>query len=133
MRSMVDGADGTPAVRASEQTLRRARNLRRDMSLPEVLLWDCLRKRRPGPFRFRRQHAISPYVLDFYCPRSRLAVEVDGAHHDLPDQMSHDRRRDEWLGARGIRVLRIAATDILNDRACEGVLRKIAEAAGWPG
>ncbi len=75
-------------------------------------------------------HPVGPYVLDFYCAEARLAVEVDGAHHDLPEQMSHDRRRDSWLGAQGIRVIRIAATDILDERALDGMLVMIAEAAG---
>jgi very-short-patch-repair endonuclease len=100
------------------------------MSLPEVLLWDCLRGQRLHDLRFRRQHAIEPYVLDFYCAAAKLAVEVDGAHHDLPGQLSHDQRRDRWLAEHGIQVMRIAATDILDDHAFEGILRMIAEAAG---
>src|SRR5690349_4483996 len=116
-------------MRAPEKTFSRARELRQDMSLPEVILWDCLRKRQVDGLRFRRQHPIGPYVLDFYCPPARLAVEVDGAHHDDDRQISHDARRDAWLGQRGIRVMRIAATDILNDRAFEGILDMIPEIA----
>ena len=67
------------------------------MSLPEVILWDCLRGQRLEGFRFRRQHAVGSYVLDFYCASARLAVEVDGSHHDLPGQIAHDQRRDRWL------------------------------------
>jgi very-short-patch-repair endonuclease len=78
--------------------------------------------------RFRRQHPVGPYVLDFYCTASRLAVEIDGAGHDLPGQMHHDSRRDAWLASRGVRTLRIAASDVLDDRALEGVLVMIAEA-----
>jgi very-short-patch-repair endonuclease len=82
------------AMRAERETVVRARRLRRDLSLPEVVLWDCLRGRRLGGLRFRRQHPVGPYVLDFYCAESALAIEVDGAQHDLPGQMEHDRRRD---------------------------------------
>jgi very-short-patch-repair endonuclease len=117
-------------MRTFQPTFRRARNFRRDMSLPEVILWDCLRGCRLHGFRFRRQHAVGSYVLDFYCAAAKLAVEVDGAHHDLPGQLSHDQRRDRWLAEQGIRVIRIAAPDILDDRACEGILVMIAEAAG---
>lgn len=117
-------------MRAEKQTFKRARQLRRDLSLPEVILWECLRGSRLGGLRFRRQHPVGPYVLDFYCAEAKLAVEVDGAHHDLPEQMSHDLRRDGWLGERGIRVMRIAATDILDEKALEGMLVMIAEAAG---
>ena len=117
------------SMRADKQTFERARRLRREMSLPEAILWDCLRARRLDGLRFRRQHPVGPYVLDFFHAESRLAVEVDGAHHDLPGQMSHDRRRDGWLAGQGIRVLRIAATDVLDERALEGMLVMIAEAA----
>jgi len=99
------------------------------MSLPEVILWDCLRGSRLEGHRFRRQHPIGGYILDFYCAAAKLAVEVDGAHHDLPEQIAHDKRRDGWLATQGIRVMRIAATDILDDQACEGILDMIAEAA----
>jgi very-short-patch-repair endonuclease len=116
-------------MRASELSFTRARSMRRDMSLPELLLWDCLRGGRLKAIRFRRQHPAGSYVLDFYCPTARLAVEVDGAHHDHPAQMHHDARRDGWLAERGIRVMRIAASDILNDRAFEGALLVIAEMA----
>lgn len=72
---------------------------------------------------------VGPYVLDFYCAVARFAVEIDGAQHDLPEQIAHDMRRDAWLETRGIHVMRIAAADILNDCALEGVLVMIAEAA----
>jgi very-short-patch-repair endonuclease len=63
MRSMVEGG-----VRARNKTFKRARELRREMSLPEVVLWQALRKGRLADLRFRRQHPIGPYILDFYCP-----------------------------------------------------------------
>jgi very-short-patch-repair endonuclease len=116
-------------MRTFQPTFRRARNLRRDMSLPEVILWDCLRGNRLNGLRFRRQHAVGSYVLDFYCAAAKLAVEVDGSHHDLPEQLNHDERRDHWLAEQGIRVMRIAAADILDDQACEGILVMIGQAA----
>ena len=131
MRSMVEGAEapcGTRAMRAERKTFRRAVELRRDLSLPEVLLWECLRARRLEGLRFRRQHPVGPYVLDFFHAEGKLAIEVDGAHHDLPGQMEHDRRRDRWLAECGIKVMRIAATDVLDEKALEGILVMIAEA-----
>jgi hypothetical protein len=68
-------------------------------------------------------------VLDFYCAVARLGVEVDGAHHDYVDQMHFDRRRDAWLSDRNIKVLRFAATDILDRHLVEGVLLTIAAEA----
>jgi very-short-patch-repair endonuclease len=98
------------------------------MSLPEVVLWQALRRRQWG-MRFRRQHPVGPYVLDFYCPERKLCVEVDGYVHDLPEQAARDEQRDAWLGEQGIRVLRFAAADVLDDRELEGVLLLI-EAVG---
>ena len=84
------------------------------MSLPEVKLWGELR-RRPGGLRFRRQHPIGPYVLDFYCASAKLAVEVDGLAHDMGDRPERDRRRDEWLREQGITTLRLPAAEVLRD------------------
>ena len=128
MRSMVEGACFGGAMGAPVLTFKRAKKLRREMSLPEVILWEQLRRGGLSGMRFRRQHPVGPYVLDFYCAASRLAVEVDGAGHDLPGQMHHDIRRDGWLAGQGIRTLRIAASDVLEDLALEGVLVVFAEA-----
>ena len=128
MRSMVEGA-----LRASEQALGRARELRRRMTLPEVLLWQALRKRRVPQFHFRRQHPIGPYILDFYCAAARLAVEVDGMGHDVIERALYDERRDAWLAERGVRVLRISAGDVLRDETLEGVLLSIEAAVAASG
>jgi very-short-patch-repair endonuclease len=103
-------------------TIVRARELRRSMSLPEGLLWQELRKR-PGGFKFRRQHPIGPYVLDFYCPATRLAIEVDGASHDMGDNPQRDEKRDSWLRAQGFRIVRFTARDVLHN--LDGVIRMI--------
>ena len=109
-------------------TFKRARRLRREMSLPEVMLWQALRRLQVG-MRFRRQHPVGVYVLDFYCPEAKLAIEVDGIVHAAPEQAERDERRDAWLAGQGIRVLRFAATEVLNDQGLEGVLALI-EAVG---
>ena len=116
-------------MRAPLLTFKHARALRRAMTLPEVVLWQALRGGQAGGLRFRRQHPIGAYVLDFYCPAIRLAVEVDGAAHDIPGQAGHDQRRDAWLSAQGIRVLRVPAADVLNEERREAVLDTIAAAA----
>ncbi|WP_404333539.1 endonuclease domain-containing protein [Sphingomonas sp. MMS12-HWE2-04] len=91
-----------------------ARTLRRRMTLPEVLLWQALRTR-PEGLRFRRQHPAGIYVLDFFCPASKLAVEVDGEAHARGDRAERDAIRDRWLCTQGVRVLRIPAPVILSD------------------
>ncbi len=116
-------------MRAPVLTFKRARTLRKMMTLPEVLLWQAVRGRRLNGLAFRRQHPIGSYVLDFYCPAARLAVEVDGKIHETPAQIEHDFRREQWLSKRGIKVLRIGAADILKENNMESVLDCIAEAA----
>lgn len=80
-------------------TVERARRLRREMSLPEVKLWQILRKS-PGGFRFRRQHPAGPFVLDFFCARANLAIEIDGFAHDTGERPMRDAARDTWLKER---------------------------------
>ncbi len=96
------------------------------MTLPEVLLWQRLRRRSCG-VKFRRQHPLAGYVLDFYCPASRLAVEVDGEAHDRGDRPLRDARRDAVLRANGLTILHIAASDILRD--ADAVADAVARAA----
>ena len=116
-------------MRASEKTFGRARTLRRQMTLPEVVLWQALRQGNLAGLRFRRQHPIGPYILDFYCAAARLAVEVDGMAHDAAAGTQHDERRDAWLAERGVKVLRVVAADVLRDESFEGVLIAIQQAA----
>src|SRR5258708_15655061 len=87
--------------------LDRARLLRREMTLPERLLWREIRGRRLGP-RFRRQVPMEPYLVDFYCPHARLIVEVDGELH--AERQVEDARPTARLESRGYRVIRFQAT-----------------------
>jgi len=84
------------------------------MSLPEVLLWQRLRLE-PHGVKFRRQHPVLGYVLDLYCARAKLAVEIDGEVHDRGDRPVRDEARDTTLKAHGLTVLRMAARDVLAD------------------
>ncbi|MFM5885181.1 MAG: endonuclease domain-containing protein [Novosphingobium sp.] len=90
----------------------KARQLRATMSLPEVLLWNYLRKR-PQGVKFRRQHPVGNYVIDFYCPSARVGIEVDGVAHDLGNRPASDRARDRWLADQGVRIVRIPASEVL--------------------
>jgi very-short-patch-repair endonuclease len=98
----------------SPTALVAARRLRRTMSLPEVLLWTQLRGK-PLGIKFRKQHPVGDYVVDFYCAEKHLAVEIDGIAHDMGDRPARDDRRDAWLRAQGIDVLRLSAADVLKD------------------
>ncbi|MGF1550240.1 MAG: endonuclease domain-containing protein [Sphingomonadaceae bacterium] len=92
----------------------RARKLRKEMSLPEVLLWRLLRGQ-PQGVKFRRQHPSSRIGMDFYCSDARLVIEIDGIAHDMDGRSARDERRDAWLRSKGIETIRIAATDVLKD------------------
>jgi very-short-patch-repair endonuclease len=96
------------------RTKARAKKLRREMTLPEVLLWQRL-KTRPNGLKFRKQHPAGKYVLDFYCHEVRLIVELDGVAHDMGDRPERDDERDAEFTAKGFHVVRIRATEVLRD------------------
>ena len=82
------------------------------MSLPERLLWREL-KGRAGGLKFRKQHPVGPYVIDFYCASAKLGVEIDGIAHDMGDRPKRDQVRDAFIREQGIEVVRYVATDVL--------------------
>jgi very-short-patch-repair endonuclease len=111
-------------MRASSHTHKHAKQLRGEMSPPETLLWARLRALRGEGPTFRRQHAIGPYIADFYCSAARLAIEVDGAVHTEDAQIAHDERRDGYMRELGYEVLRVPAGEIMRnaDDAADGVV-----------
>lgn len=133
MRSMVERAplnfsQHVARMRAPTKTVEKARRLRRNLSLPEARLWRCLKARGPTQPVFRRQHPIGPFVIDFFCAKARLAIEIDGIAYDMANRPAHDARRDAWLTSHGITVIRIPAVDLMQrfDETADGILR-IAE------
>ena len=92
----------------------RARKLRKEMSLPEVLLWRLLRGQ-PQGVKFRRQHPSGELGIDFYCSDANLVIEIDGISHDMGDRPMRDIRRDAWLKSEGLDTVRIPAADVLKD------------------
>lgn len=92
-----------------------ARNLRRSQTDVEKLLWSKLRNRQIENNKFRRQHPLSNYILDFYCIEQKLAVELDGSQHTKPDQRLYDNKRTKVLNSLGIKVLRFWDNDVLNN------------------
>jgi very-short-patch-repair endonuclease len=123
---------GTPKPRrkkhktlgAPDSTIRMARKLRKEMSLPEVLLWVQLQQH-PGGYQFRKQHPIGDYSLDFCCVKARLAIEVDGISHEMGDRPTRDEVRDAWVKTQGFDTMRIPAVEVLKNM--EGVLVSIVE------
>ena len=114
--------EGPHLITGPRRTVKLARKLRSEMTLPEVKLWTELRKR-PGGYKFRRQHPAGRFVLDFYCAAVRLAVEVDGQAHDARAAM--DRQRSAWLRAQGIATTRIPARTIIED--IEAVVKRLVQ------
>ena len=108
--------------KGSRRAVQRSRARRREMSLPEVLLWQLLRKA-PDGLKFRREHPTGEYSLDFYCADARLAIEVDGEAHSFGQRPRRDVRRDAWLAAAGIMTMRVPAREVLRD--LDAVLRGI--------
>jgi very-short-patch-repair endonuclease len=126
---MGDAGPPKPWMRGrTPEMLQASRRLRSEMTDAEQRLWDGLRGEGIRGMRFRRQHAIGRFILDFYCPAHRLAVEVDGAVHDTADQAEYDAVRTEALEQLGIRVIRFRNEDVMLD--IMGVLGRIAAAAG---
>lgn len=114
-----------------DTALARRRTLRRNSTDAEAALWAHLRAKRLAGVKFRRQHPCGPYILDFYCPATRLAVELDGGQHFDPVAQDYDRRRTGFLIRQGITVLRFP-TDVVF-RELGGVLESILAALGRVG
>lgn len=102
-------------------TADRARALRRRMTDAEQVLWRRLRDRRLRGHKFRRQHPLGPYVLDFFCEAVKLAIEIDGGQHAT--RVEADEVRTRWLNQHGCRVLRFWNDEVLGN--VDGVLTAI--------
>ncbi|MEE2525397.1 DUF559 domain-containing protein [Hyphobacterium sp. HN65] len=112
-------------MRKSEQRSRAfAKRLRNNLTNAETILWSRLRRGGLNGQKFRRQHPIGPYIVDFACIQARLVVEVDGATHSTPDEVAYDRRRTRFLRKHGWFVYRATNPDIYEN--LNGVLEGIA-------
>ena len=106
--------------------IHRARDLRHAGNSPERLLWTALRNGQIGGLKFRRQQAVGPYVVDFYCHSVKLVVEVDGMSHD--DKLVEDTAKTKYLEGQGLQVLRVMNEDVMRD--LDAVTREIARLGG---
>jgi type I site-specific restriction-modification system R (restriction) subunit len=123
----------SPSGRGSEEHYRggfgfaglkeRAREMRKKQTPAEDMLWELLRNRQLNDAKFRRQHQFGEYVCDFYCAEAKLAVECDGATHQTPEAVSHDKKRDAYLKSQGVTVLRFENRVVRNET--EQVLESI--------
>jgi len=110
--------------KVSRKLQERARELRKNMTPAEKILWEKLRHNQLNGLQFRRQQIINPYIVDFYCHAKALVVEVDGDIHDL--QQEYDAERTSYLITRGFHILRVTNDEVKENLGT--VLQKISEA-----
>jgi len=87
--------------------------MRREPTFPEALLWSRLRGGKFGGLRFRRQHPVGPFIVDFYCAATKLAIELDGLSHE--EREKYDESRTRFLEAAGLRVIRFTDDEVLQN------------------
>jgi len=101
----------------------RRRELRNNPTEAEKILWSRISRKQLNGMRFLRQYGVGPYILDFYCPKLRLAIELDGAQHAKDEARIYDKERSAYLETEDIRVVRFWNNEILKD--VEGVISRI--------
>ena len=116
-------------VKLPEDIRAWAREMRGRMTDAEALLWMLLRDRRIAGAKFRRQHPVGRYILDYYCVEKKLAIELDGGQHG--EAVSYDQHRDSWLRSQGIHVLRFWNNQMLaeTEAVMEAIYRAVVEKA----
>ena len=103
--------------------LDRRKELRNNQTKAEIILWEKLRRRQIGGYKFRRQYGIDEYIVDFYCAELKLIVEVDGGYHDEKEIQSYDMKRDGYLTSLGLKIIRFKNEEVLN--SCDEVVEKL--------
>lgn len=103
----------------------RRRELRKNQTLSEKIVWDRIRGRQLEGYKFNRQYSAGPYILDFYCSKLRLAIEIDGSHHGESDEIVYDKEREKLLSFHKILTVRFWNNEILENT--EKVLEKLRD------
>ncbi len=105
----------------------KRRRLRSDSPTAETTIWTSLRRKNIAGYKFRRQYSVGPYVIDFYCPALKLAVEIDGDSHFIGDAVEGDKRRQAFIESFGIHFMRFTNQDVYDN--LDGVLEAITRVA----
>ena len=116
-------AEARWAWRASVQIQQRARELRKNLTPAEQKLWQHIRRGQIDGLHWRKQHAVGTYIVDFFCAKAKLVVEVDGDSH--ADQIEYDQARTTYLNEQGYTGIRFTNREVL--RQCEAVVQQIAD------
>jgi very-short-patch-repair endonuclease len=103
----------------------RAKQLRGNMTPAEILMWDKLKNKQFKGYKFRRQHPIHYFIVDFYCHELKLIIEIDGKYHDSEEQKNKDFERTELLAFQGLREIRFNNEEIITNII--SVLKKLEE------
>jgi very-short-patch-repair endonuclease len=115
-----------PSKMGDYMLLEHSRNLRKNQTKAEGLVWKMLRAHRLNGFKFKRQQIIGPFIVDFVCLKKRLIIELDGGHH--ASQVLNDQSQQQWLESQGFRVLRFWNNQVLGE--LEAVLNTVLQALG---
>jgi very-short-patch-repair endonuclease len=102
-----------------------SRQLRERMTTAEILMWNKLKNNQFSGYKFRRQHPIHKFIVDFYCHELKLILEIDGKYHDSEEQKSEDFKRSELLQFQGLKEIRFTNEEIIND--IDLVLKKLEQ------
>jgi very-short-patch-repair endonuclease len=126
-------------LKYNSQLKQYSKKLRYEMTDAERLLWQKIRRKQLRGYQFFRQKPIGKYIVDFYCPRARLIIEIDGGQHYEDSRQAEDKKRDSDLKSIGFKVVRYTNLDILKNlnNAVEDILKILlfepeALRAGWP-
>jgi len=107
-----------------------SRDLRRNMTEAEKLLWSRIRKKQVKDYQFYRQRIIGNYIVDFYCPKAGLIVELDGGQHYHPEDLKKDTLRDDYMESLGLKILRFSNNEIFGN--LDAVMEKICACLNPP-
>ena len=105
-----------------------ARNLRKQLTPQERILWQLLRNHSFYGYEFRRQYVIGEYIVDFVCRKKKIIIEIDGGQHNTPEEIIYDKKRTEFLNSRGYKVIRFWNGDI--DKNIDGVYKVLLREFG---
>jgi len=106
-----------------KEFVKKRQYLRKNMTKAEIILWSKLKGKQLNGLKFRRQYGIKNYIVDFYCPELRLAIEIDGGVHCYDSRITYDEQRQKEIEELGIKVLRYTNNDVVKN--LEGVLNDI--------
>lgn len=100
---------------SSKASFKDAKVLRRSQTKAEALLWEALRNKKINGLKFRRQHPVCSFIVDFYCHEANLIIELDGSIHDEPEVIKRDNMRTDVFKENSLKVIRFKNEDVMND------------------